>query len=113
MNYNFQLFVEEINSTGAVIRQLIATDGLGHWCNAGSDVPGYEFLDNGSLEDVVRFVRNRNEERGLTAAIWFVTMRSEGLDNPAWDRFESLSRAEEYEACMTGDPVEWYRYIEV
>ena len=103
-----ELFLEEFDG----VRSLIAADDCEaerHWWmrvfEPGDDFGGIDVY-GGSLEEVAGEIVARND----AAAVIEVMMGVEDYFNPAWDRFETLDRAEKHEADTVDESVE-YRYV--
>lgn len=94
------MYLEEMDG----VRSVIVTDGLGHWWIVPLE-PWDEFYGvdvyNGSLVEVGNRI-------GLTVNVPDVIdqiISDEEYFNPAWDRFMSLSEAEQHEMGVTGEIV--------
>lgn len=97
---NKSMYLEEMDG----VRSVIVTDGLGHWWVVPLE-PGDEFYGvdvyNGSLVEVGNRI---GAAVNVSDAIDQI-MSDEEYFNPAWDRFMSLSEAEQHEMGVTGEIV--------
>jgi len=107
-----ELFLEEFDG----VRSIIVGDDCEaerHWWiipqNAGDSVCDVEDVYSGTLEDIAERIKASIPDVG---AFMDGVMAQDEWFNPAWDRFETLDRAEEHEAATVDEPVE-YRYIKL
>lgn len=94
------MYLEEMDG----VRSVIVTDGLGHWWivlfDEISDFYGVNVY-KGSLVEVCNRIRATVNVSDVIDRI----MSDEEYFNPAWDRFMSLSEAEQHEMGVTGEVV--------
>lgn len=94
------MYLEEMDC----VRSVIVTDGLGHWWivpfEDGAEYYGVDIYD-GTLDEVAKTIADRIDVDEAIGEI----LDNEDYLNPAWDRFMSLSEAEQHEMGVTGEVV--------
>lgn len=97
---NKSMYLEEMDG----VRSVIVMDGLGHWWvvpfEDGDKFYGVDVY-RGRLVEVCNRIRAAVNVSDAIDQI----MSDEEYFNPAWDRFMSLSEAEQHEMSVTGEVV--------
>lgn len=94
------MYLEEMDG----VRSVIVADGLGHWWIVPLE-PGDEFYGVDVYQGRIVEVGNRIRAAVNVSDAIDQIVSDEEYFNPAWDRFVSLSEAEQHEMGVTGEVV--------